>query len=149
LRNNTFITAGNRFKTFNCYRLWEYVSCYEIFVKRYPVGAHFIDLGGAGCYFSYYLAANGYKITVIDTDPYLIDLSNAIAKKLSLTNNNSCVRKDINENPGPRDVDGLYSISVIEHIPEDSRIKTYRSIHTILGGTKGCAFLTFDFGDFS
>ncbi len=44
LSNNTFNTAGNRFKTFNWYRLWEYASCYDLLIQAFAPGARFVDV---------------------------------------------------------------------------------------------------------
>lgn len=151
LGNNTFNTAGNRFKTFNWYRLWEYASCYDILIKAFPPASHFVDVGGAGCYFSFFLAATGYKITILDSDSYLVDFSNAITRKLGLQRQLSCICNDLSE-PRPVqviDVDGVYSISVIEHVAKSSRNQFLRSIRALLTLRSGLAFFTFDYGDFS
>ncbi len=151
LSNNTFNTAGNRFKTFNWYRLWEYASCYDLLIQAFAPGARFVDVGGAGCYFSFFLAANGYKITIVDSDPYLIDLSSAMTKRLGLQRQLSCVCRDITE-PQPLeipDVDGAYSISVMEHLAQPLRSQFLRSVRALLPPSSGLAFFTFDYGEFS
>lgn len=148
LRNNTFNAAGNHFKTLNWYRLWEYASCYDFLVKPHPPGAHFLDLGGAGCYFSFYLAFLGYRVTIVDIDPYMVDVTSAMAKKLGLESRLNCIRRDFIADGGKDlKIDGAYSISVVEHIPQEGRRAILRQMRQALP-KGGHAFLTFDYGDF-
>ncbi len=101
-----------------------------------------LDLGGCSSLFSYYLAARGYDVTVIDLQQELVDNGNLVARRMGWNLRNH--RMDIRNLCFSSRFDHITSICVFEHIPLWERVEVNRNIGLLLNDA-GRFTITFDY----
>jgi len=128
-------------------RPWEYPYVYinlkHFFDKRPTSHPLLLDIGSGFTFFPYCLARLGYAVTAIDVDPVTGKIFEAAARKIRQDPGRVDFKlADIRSLPfSDNSVDGIYSISVLEHIPNLRGVLS--DIHRVLRDD-GVFFLTFD-----
>jgi SAM-dependent methyltransferase len=146
------VTDGkNHISTASLYRLWEYTSLIELCgltEKKNQQRAEplkILDCGGCSSAIDFFLAERGFCVYSIDLNDFLVHNGNFIAKKKKLTLKNVCA--DFTSLPFENNnFDIVFSISVMEHIDNDLRIKAIREMERVVK-PGGYIYNTFDYGD--
>lgn len=126
------------------YRMWEYSSLFLVLRDTSP-GRRFLDVGGAASPLVYFLAENEFDGVTIDLQPLLVDLTNYVAsvRRIPLKGIQGDITHDFPD--WGEEFDFATFISVLEHIPRESRHLAIQGIHRMLK-PGGLLYMTFDYG---
>jgi|GEM_PF-2763795 len=129
--------------TLNPMRLWGYVRTIEVCDLKPEKKA--LDGGGASSPIIFYLGKKGIDITTLDIQGSLVENTKEIALKMGWGKIKS-LKKDMTNTGFPDNYfDSIFSISVLQNLPQTAREKAVKEFARILkpGGIVG---LIFDFG---
>jgi len=123
------------------FRLWE--AAWLTTHAALEPGMRVLDIGGCCSLFSSYLASKGMDVTSIDINPALAAAANEVAERAGWKL--KAVQMDMGSMDFPQgSFDRIFSVCVYEHIPEETRIGTNRSIRGLLRpGGRFC--ISFDY----
>jgi ubiquinone/menaquinone biosynthesis C-methylase UbiE len=143
--SQTNLTEGNvEYQyTLNPRRLWGYVRVLEVCNIRPE--AKVLDGGGASSPIVFYLGKKGIDITTLDLQDFLVENTKKVAEVMGWSSIKA-QRGDMTETGFPDNYfDAIFSISVVQSLADDLKIKTMKEFARILkpGGVLG---LVFDFG---
>jgi len=126
-------------------RMWEYSSA--IMESRVDVRMRVLDAGGTGTVFSYYLAAEGCRVTTVDIDRKKVDDAVALSKHLGL---DMIHRLESITELSDKDAsyDRVFCISVIEHINAENQPRAVTELARVLK-PGGILSITFDYGTYA
>ncbi len=106
-------------------RVWEYPYVYYHLqkwrdAKRAAAPLRVVDLGSGVTFFPFSVARLGYHVTCVDTDPIISSDIPRAARVLDQSPGQvDCLPCDESHLPfGDEEVDAVYCISVLEHVPE-------------------------------
>jgi 2-polyprenyl-3-methyl-5-hydroxy-6-metoxy-1,4-benzoquinol methylase len=123
-------------------RMWEYA--WAIVESGVDSRMHVLDAGGTGTFFSYFLAMEGCRVTTIDLEEAKVEDANRLSAALGLRTMDHR-HGDIREMPFEDEAfDAVFSICVVEHIPEAERASALAQLARVLK-PGGRLALTFDF----
>ncbi len=127
-------------------RIWEYpymFSNIRSLLESLPLNqANVLDFGSGVTFFSFLISELGCQLTCVDNDPICIDDINKAIKYFNRTKTMKAVLAEDYTIPlESKSYDIIYSVSVIEHIPEFE--KTVYELHRLLK-KDGYLILTFD-----
>lgn len=146
LAYSNLLEGRDQILTCNPYRLWEYSSLF-LELDRQRQCKLFVDVGGAASPLPFILAENGFRGYAVDLQPHLVALSNYVSTllHLPLSARVADVTADVSDLDGLCDV--VTFVSVLEHIPAESRPLVMRKLYNMLC-PGGLLYITFDYGDY-
>ncbi len=127
----------------NWSRCWEYPYVFDNICSLVPKGSKLLDYGSGATFFPFALARRGYSVVCVDSDPVCVaDVGTAQSRLAQGSYDVKATLSDGRSIPlGNETFDVVYSISVLEHLPDPSAV--IKDLHRVLR-PGGLFVLTFD-----
>lgn len=124
-------------------RAWEYCRVFDILALR--PGMRVLDCGGATSPLVFLCASKGIEIVTVELQQWLVDNSREVAAAMGWTTLTAEVGDMTSTGFPDGSFDAVFSISVLEHMPDEAKARAMREQARLLrrGGRAGN---TFDFG---
>lgn len=124
-------------------RAWEYGRVFDILGLR--PGMRVLDCGGAGSPLVFLCAAKGIEIVTVELQEWLVASTRQVSQAMGWTSLTAEVRDMTRTGYPDASFDAVFSISVLEHMPDEAKARAMREQARLLR-PGGIAANTFDFG---